>query len=131
MSSPLWPLQEALYTRLSTMTLGTAYDFLPQEPSYPYAFMEEEEVQGVQDKSGALQVVNARVSLFSLKQDSKELKDLYDELVTVMTPKLVVTGWSTVNQVLVPNGRTYRAETRAGARGRAADVNLQFLLEID
>ena len=130
LDSPLWELQESLYTRLDTgVTLASVYDFLPDDVSYPYIFLEEESVSGVEDKSGASQRVDARVMVFSLQPDSKEMKDVVAEIFASMEAKLVLSSWTTIHQLLVPNMRTYRAETKTGARGRAADLTFQFLFQ--
>lgn len=91
--------------------------------------MEEETVTGAYDKSGAMQRVNSRLVAFSAQPDREELKGVVNEVFAALGTPLTLTGWKVVQQLYVPDMRTYRATTVTGLQGNAADINYQFLLQ--
>jgi len=127
--TPLWELQVALYDALvAGVSSAKTYDWLPKQPEMPYVFMIDEAIKPQHDKAGSIPVTEARLTVFVLEDDAKVLKDIVDEIVTTLEPKLTLPSWRVMRQTL-SHLRTYRSETLLGDRGRSADINFQFLFD--
>ena len=104
--SPAWPLQQAIYTRLSgdttlVTTLGAAvYDDVPDSAAFPYVSIGDI-TEGPNDRMGKtgrdLTVTVHIWSQYEGMKQTKEIQNRVDALLDRWAP--TVTGWSAVRML--------------------------------
>ncbi len=125
MRSPLVPLHNAIYTLLDTnVTSAGTYSFVPNEPVYPYVFIERKDISnGGGNKARSRH--NARVKLIvaTNSKDINELQGIVDEVEQAFTLGLTLSdNWSVVSQSDIPDVGAYPAQHFDGSQGHAAEI---------
>lgn len=124
--SPSWPLQTAVYTRLSgdselTSTLGASvYDHVPDSSAFPYVVIGEDTEVAADTMGTTRRDMTLTVHTWSQakgKKQTKQIQDRLDDLLDRWTP--TVSGW-TATQMLTeahesfmdPDGTTRHGVSR-------------------
>ena len=99
MTDASWPLQKAVFARLSgdaaLMTLVTAiYDQVPEEPSFPYVTIGEDTAMDWGTKSTQGQEVTLTIHAWSRARGRREVKQIMAEIYRLLhEATLIVSGF--------------------------------------
>jgi hypothetical protein len=121
----LSPVAEALYAKLNAAPLtalvgGRIYDDIPQNPTYPFVWIE---MFGEQDRrglgTGALPEVDVRVHVFSTATGSKEAQAVMAAVISLLKDQaLTITGYTQAGQVFCDETMAFPHEVIAGVKVR-------------
>ena len=104
--SPAWPLQQAVYTRLSAdtalvTTLGAAvYDSVPDSAPFPYVVIGDDTESPNDTMGKTRRNTTLMIHTWSQakgKKQTKEIQDRVDELLDRWAP--TVTGWASTHML--------------------------------
>lgn len=101
MRSPLLPLQKAIYDRLTQRISYPIYDEVSQDSEYPYIVLVSETMTDWSVKDTAGGEVTITLSLYSQGRGYKELKEMIDAVVQVITAEnFSVAGFQVSESIL-------------------------------
>jgi hypothetical protein len=98
MSLVSWPLQTALYSRLTTALAPVlVYDDAPTTATFPYITLGEQTSSGAGDKTSDAEELTVTLHAWSRKAGRKEVKDLLERVHTALhNQELAVPGFAPV-----------------------------------
>jgi hypothetical protein len=98
MSLISWPLQQALFSRLSTALAPVAvYDDAPTTATFPYVTLGEQTSTGSGDKTSDAEELTVTLHAWSRKAGRKEVKDLLERIHSALhAQELTVAGFDPV-----------------------------------
>lgn len=85
MKSPAWPLQVAIYERLTSRLTVPVYDHVPDDAPFPFVSLGEDTEIDWSAKSEPGEEVTHTVHIYSRWKGMKETKDIKNQVVMALT----------------------------------------------
>lgn len=131
MRSPLWELHKSLYTALNDISGLTAYSFIPQVVSYPYAYIERKESRPVFVVKGHTDHrIRVKLVVATNDEDISIIESTVNSIEAALATNLVLDDdWVVAGQSEVPEVDVFPATSFDGSQGHAAEIYYNFAIQ--